>query len=840
MAQNQYTQFKEEVVIPTLLDRYLAEAFSSMEFVDKGGKWISKYHIDGSISSSKDQSYIYKSGTILHDNNGAEVGIFDFAMAQFGTDFMETLKRLADICHLQLPEADPEYTKRMEAAKKRMDSLNASMERQKAALFVPEGKVVLDYLHNKRGYTDETIKAMGLGYLSASEAAKLNELGEELPYNIADFPLSIPYTSRGKLRGFKFRYVTDEAKAKYGKAKYRNTKSLSGKMNGLPYLYSPTNIQERVIIVEGELDALHAYTKGIKNIVATSGGALSEETLSLLKEGGTLKRVIFIPDNDPDGRGCKFVKNATKIVEEANLEAFVVTLPEGSKDVDEYLTKASANDLKTLIEQADKAKIWEFYQLIEELKKKYPEEYLSGIHESETEAAVFAIANSCKDETLREEILKHHYAPIFNIPNIDEKVLAKANEIREEKEDKTRKDKAQAAAQTYSQLVADGKVAEANSFMAEALAEQKKLGGTGTYGDLLKVPTRAERLARFKDKPEALETSYQFTEGGEPLPLTLPSGALTMVAAPTSHGKSTFLRNLAIDVAKRYEDKNVLYFTFEESEEDVIAQFTNTYVDTLLHAESSKYPQLDTIVNYYRTGETKYITDKALPEFKRKEMEFSTNYLDNGKIRIFYRDYNLETLIGALEFAVNHIPTKAIFVDYIQILRSQKLARQPRNEQLKEICISLKDFSVKYKLPVVLAAQLNRDAKTPFRMDNNQMAESSDIEKAANTIVCLWNSSFKASSYGDKGLSKDEKEELESLKNQGFELGKGGKIFAKLTKKRGSRGVGMYALLTFNGYSGKIVENYNPEAEAKGIAPEQTDLPFTQHETEQSTDDSPF
>ncbi len=823
MAQNQYTQFKAEEVIPTLLDRYLAEAFPSMEFVDRGDRWQSKYHIDGSISSSRDQSYIYKSGTILHDNNGAEIGIFDFAKAQFNTDFMETLKRLADICSLQLPEPDHEYTKSMEAAKQKQNALTASMDRQKKALFAPEGKVVLDYLHDKRGYTDDTIKAMGLGYLSQEEAARLNELGEELPTNITDFPLSIPYTSRGKLRGFKFRYVTDEAN-KYGKAKYRNTKNLSGKMNGLPFLYSPQNIKERVIIVEGELDALHAYTKGIKNVVATSGGSLKEETLSLLMESGTLKRVFFIPDNDPDGRGNKFVKNAIKIVEEQRLEAFVVTLPEGSKDVDEYLTKATANDLNALIEGADKAKIWEFWQLIDELQKKYPEEYLSGIHESETEAAVFSLANSCKSELLREEIL-NNYAKCYNIPisDIEAKVIARANEVREAEEAKNRADKAKAAADTYSKLVAEGKVGEANSFMAEALAEQKKLGGTGTYGDLLKVPTRAERLARFKDKPEALETSYQFTEGGEPLPFTLPSGALTMVAAPTSHGKSTFLRNLALDVVKRYKDKNVLYFTFEESEEDVIAQFTNTYVDTLLHAPSSKYPQLETIINYYRTGEAKYIADKALQDFQRKEMEFSTNYLDNGRIRIYYRDYNLETLIEALEFAVNHIPTKAIFVDYIQILRSQKLAKQPRNEQLKEICISLKDFSVKYKLPVVLAAQLNREAKTPFRMDNNQMAESSDIEKAANTIVCLWNSSFKASTYGDKGLSKEEKEELDTLKEKKFELGKSGKIFAKLTKKRGSRGVGMYALFEYKGYSGKIDGNYNPEAE-------QTELPYGNEE----------
>ena len=362
--------------------------------------------------------------------------------------------------------------------------------------------------------------------------------------------------------------------------------------------------------------------------------------------------------------------------------------------------------------------------------------------------------------------------------------------------------------------------------MGEAASKMKLIGDREKYGDLLRTPSREERIRKYKDKPEALRTSYQFTEGGEvELPFTLPSGALTILAAPTSHGKSTFLRNLAIDVAKRYKDENksVLYFTFEESEEDVIAQFTNTYIGKRLHAVSKKHTQIDSIIDYFKTGEPNYIggsnAEIGKDTFKRKELEFSTDYLDSGRIKIYYRDYDLETLIEALEFAVCNIPTKAIFIDYIQILRSQKFARQPRAEQLKEICISLKDFSVKYKIPVVLAAQLNREANTPLRMNNTQMAESSDIEKAANTIVCLWNSNFKLKLYGGKEPNKEEKDEIEALKTKGFEMGKEGKLFALITKIRGSRGVGMYSIFDYNGYSGKIVENYKPEAE-------QGELPF--------------
>ena len=478
--------------------------------------------------------------------------------------------------------------------------------------------------------------------------------------------------------------------------------------------------------------------------------------------------------------------------------------------------------------------------MLQPVIKEYGEENLPDAVKTDLLNRVIALANHTPNELEREEVFSY-YVSIFNVGKeqtfSEAAIRAVANRERE-REDALRIDKAigkaiQEAKELYEgtgNIQGKRDVYAALQRMGEAYSEIKLIGDREKYGDLLRIPSREERIRKYKEKPEALKTSYQFTEGGYALPFTLPSGALTILAAPTSHGKSTFLRNLAIDIAKRYKDggKSVLYFTFEESEEDVIAQFTNTYIGKRLHAESKKHTQVDSIIDYFKTGEANYIggsnAEITKAEFKQKEKEFSTNYLDSGRIRIYYRDYNLETLIEALEFAVCNIPTKAIFIDYIQILRSQKFARQPRAEQLKEICISLKDFSVKYKIPIVLAAQLNREANTPLRMNNTQMAESSDIEKAANTIVCLWNSNFKTP-YGKEPVGL-EKTEIDTLKNKGFDMGKDGSIFALVTKIRGSRGVGMYSIFKYNGYSGKIVENYDPEKEQPEA--EQGELPFSQ------------
>lgn len=830
MSDNKLTEFKNEVLVPTLLDSYLDKAFPEMEFRQRGTKWTSRYHIDGKASHSPDQSYIYKNGSTLCDQNGAKIGIVDFAAEKYNTDFVGAVEILSKVCSLELPKQDG-ISKEFESFRKKQENLETSKSRQTAALFSPSGAEALRYLKEVRGYTEDVIRAMGLGYLSSDEAAQLQKLGEGLPQNIQDFPLSIPYYSKGKLRGFKFRYISADAQAKYNKGKYRNTTSLNGKMNAFPFGYDPQQIKDEVIVVEGELDALHIKAKGITNVVATSGGSLKEETLSLLVESGKLKKVTFIPDNDESGQGFKFVEDAIKLVEEFGLSSFVVELPEGSKDVDEYLCKNPVESLSGLISNAREGYYWIYDRIVKEEYRKLPNGYQNDRQSHEIQDKVFSLVDHIKNDVTREVILSS-FAEAYGIADIDKAVINWANKRQEAAETRKIESKTKDAATAALRLLEEGRGDEARSVMEEALADAKKMDSNKKFRDLLHVTTRAERLQKFKDKPTALETSYcfEFGEyGDEPLPLTIPSGALTIIAAPTSHGKSTFLRNLALDVAKRYKEKSILYFTFEESEEDVIAQLTNTYIGKRLHAESRKHSQLESIVDYFKTGEASFIgganAEITREEFLRKEEEFSTQYLDSGIIRTFYKDYDLETLVDAMEYAVDNIPTRAIFIDYIQILRSTKFAKHTRTEQLKEICISLKDFSVKHKLPVVLAAQLTREAKTPFRMDNTQMSESSDIEKAANTIICVWNSQFKPTTYGEKGQGKDEKAEIDKLqKEKGFELGKRGKLFVKLTKRRGSRGVGMYSILEYKGYSGKAVENYTPETE-QSLPLEEQSLP---------------
>lgn len=835
------TRFINDDLKPRLYS-HIPQIFPELHFTKKGDKYVSSYHADGTEGTGRkeDRSVVTKKQpTKVFDNTRQEAKdvITLFMENNRITEVWEAVNKLCSIVGILPPENTPEGKERYRQQEQRRTALEASAERQKKALFAPEGRAVLDYLHS-RGWTDSEIQEAELGYISTMEANTINA-----QRSIGDFyTLSIPLRSGSVLYGFKFRTIRKDTN---GQDKYTYLYGTEKRTN----LFNLTGIQQEdgaITVVEGELDALHAQVRGINGVVATGGGKLTGELLDVATGRG-IKRITLLFDKDE--RGAKFVRESIDVAHQRGISVLVATFPDGESlsdgrpihDIDEYLQAHTPQELQSLINNALSGSKFLLEDLVQATIKEHGEENLTDVIELDLRNKVIALANHTPNEVERDFILTS-YANLVNIDGkqaFSEAALRAVADRERAAEDALRIEKETGRAIEDAKLLLDRErdVQGALQKMGEAVSRIKLIGDREKYGDLLRTPSREERIRKYKDKPEALRTSYQFKEGGElELPFTLPPGALTILAAPTSHGKSTFLRNLAIDVAKRYRDENksVLYFTFEESEEDVIAQFTNTYIGKRLHAPSKKYTQVDTIIDYFKTGNPQYVggnnAEISQDEFKRRELEFSTDYLDSGRIKIYYRDYDLETLIEALEFAVCNIPTKAIFIDYIQILRSQKFARQPRAEQLKEICISLKDFSVKHKIPVVLAAQLNREAITPLRMNNTQMAESSDIEKAANTIVCLWNSNFMPNKYGVRAMEPKEQDEIKALKDKGFEMGKDGSIFALVTKIRGSRGVGMYSIFEYKGYAGKVVENYKPEAE-------QQDLPFAPSADEAETNE---
>lgn len=324
------------------------------------------------------------------------------------------------------------------------------------------------------------------------------------------------------------------------------------------------------------------------------------------------------------------------------------------------------------------------------------------------------------------------------------------------------------------------------------------------YSKYLVIQDYREELSK---EVEGIKTDYLFRNSqGEEEYLTLPSETLTFICGQSSHGKTRYLENLALQVAgKTQEGESVLFFTFEESFKSIFLQSANikTGVERLSQY-GTKNPEV--LRDYFTHKEEESwkpkSPDKVWTEALPRINEFESLY-KTGRLRIYYTpDLHSGDLCDLLKWLSSRIRIKAVFIDYVQAM--YKGVRIERREELREICKELKQTSVELQIPFVLSAQLNRDTPNPTSMSGDNIAESADINRYADLVVCLWNSAF-INDVKDKDRYIDSKPEKE-LRERGFILGEEGKLYALLTKNRGGTPY-LDSVLTFNGKTGEIPTN---------------------------------
>lgn len=343
----------------------------------------------------------------------------------------------------------------------------------------------------------------------------------------------------------------------------------------------------------------------------------------------------------------------------------------------------------------------------------------------------------------------------------------------------------------------------------------------GKWGKYLHIPSLSEVSSV---KRGGIETDYRFSTGGakpKEEALTLRSGALTLICGKSSHCKSKFLQNLSLQIANdnfNHEDEVVLFFSYEEELSEVLAQFANIHSDTP-GISRVDYSNTEAIIEYFKTRSLPMCDQATISKVTPKLEEFESLY-NSGGLRVFYSDLSSEDLCELVRYYSSQIKVKAVFVDYIQLLymsseRKKERRINDRREEIKEICNELRTLAIDLSIPVVSSAQLNRETPNPTDMSEDNIADSADITRYANTIVCLWNSSFSNVKGGKE--SYIESPDYKTIKAKGFTLGEGGKIYARITKNRGGTPY-TDTVLDFRGETGKIYSNNDlPEEIHTGV-----------------------
>jgi DNA primase len=836
---SKYSNLKDFIdyeLYPYLFEN-IDRAFPDMEFKRKGNKWISPYHLDGSRSNSADQTFMTSAMKhYIKDNGGDGRTLIDFEIKRTGADFITALKRLAEVCHLELPNSDTEEYKEY---KKRQEYREQANKKFISSLWsgTPEANEVLNYLRSRK-WTDEDIKKGELGYIDGTILASLPNK-EDYSFTTpkgdaigASHRLTIPYRNGSRLFGFKFRNISysQEDKDK-GRTKYLNSKGLTkgGGLFGIGIGYKE---QEDITIVEGELDALHAKVRGATNIVATTGGSIGEgQAEEAIKRG--VRRFTLLFDNDE--RGKSFIESSIRVLEPLHVSIHIASLPDKVKDTDEYLETHSIEEWEEEVKHSIPVCLWRFYKCKDKYKALWEEQ---GEGENATYKQIEDFLYKEVEEIVNApNTLPHERELVFNelqliSPELSNEFKAYMNRAYIRRQDKQREDDTKKASAQIESLLKDNRIDDALKVMEETTRKQGAKDKATEFASIFAPSTPNEYYNLLSEVKDGLPTGIVFEGKGQREELTLNSG-LTFICAYRGHGKTSFLNNIALNEVGRNialeNDKKVLYFSYEVDKRRLIADLLNTYVnDTRI----SQNP-LKTILSYFKgKGYTMFADHKSgglrredgtttIQHFETSKERFFREFLSSGRLCVVEENYKVGKLLDAIKYYISINPVSLVCIDYAQLIYSEDYSRQ-RTEEIKAIVNDIKDFANKEGIPFVLACQFNREVESPVSVDTKNIGEGGDFERIADTCIGLFNLKELHPLPKNNGEEREAKKLLGSLGVDTSDSLKPiqGKLFVRLLKRR----YGYYPLDTILEWEGRTKKITLNAPELLKVEHQQTEL----------------
>ncbi|MBU1662614.1 MAG: DNA primase [Chloroflexi bacterium] len=250
-------------------------------------------------------------------NEGGD--IFNYVMKKEGWDFPEALRVLAEQAGVELKPLTPQQQEQTEEHEHLRALLEDAVTFYRHNLLnTPAGQDALEYLH-KRGLSDETIEAFGLGYAPDSWDAATNHFKSKnyTQKDLIDTGLVSERDSggiydrfrqrvvlpirdeRGRMTGFGARTLDPEGLPKYLNSPQTVIFDKGHILFGLDRARKPIRAQDQVVIVEGYMGVLAPHQHGFTNVVATMGTALTDNHLQLIKR--FTRRIVLAMDSDAAG-----------------------------------------------------------------------------------------------------------------------------------------------------------------------------------------------------------------------------------------------------------------------------------------------------------------------------------------------------------------------------------------------------------------------------------------------------------------------------------------------------------------------------------------------------------
>lgn len=295
--------------------------------------------------------------------------IFKFLMDYKKISFIESVQEVADQLGIPLEYEESGYEEKQSEQEELFDiNTEAAKYFSNNLLNDEEGEGARLYLQ-ERNIKQQTIRAFGLGYtlrgwenfinfakgkgVNLEKAETLGLIGkgkdgryyDKLPGRLI-FPI---FTPNGRVVAFAGRVLDPEERGgKYINSPESIIYSKSKVLYGLSLAKDEIRRLNKAILVEGYMDLISLYQSGVKNVVAVSGTALTDEQVQLLSRYTNDVVLLF----DADTAGIKASMRSIEILLKKDMEVKIVSLPKG-EDPDSFINKFGKDKFDDLLKQAE-------------------------------------------------------------------------------------------------------------------------------------------------------------------------------------------------------------------------------------------------------------------------------------------------------------------------------------------------------------------------------------------------------------------------------------------------------------------------------------------------------
>jgi len=380
-------------------------------------------------------------------STGKGGNVISFLMEHEHFTYPEAIRYLADKYNIEIEET--EQSNEQKEAENERESLYLVSEFannyfQKTLHKTEQGKVIGLSYFKERGFNEEIIKKFNLGYAPDEWQAFTNEalkkgyninylektgltiVKEDKSFDRFKGRVMFPIKSMsGRVLGFGGRILVNDKKA----AKYLNSPE-SDIYHKSKVLYGIYNAKQTIAkedncyLVEGYTDVIQFYQVGIKNVVSSSGTALTPEQIRLVNRLTKNITVLF----DGDAAGIRASLRGIDLILEQGMNVKVCTFPNG-EDPDSFAKNNTLEELLIYLEENAKDFIQFKANILYEASKNDP------IKKAETIRDIVNSISKIPDRIKREiyvqecsKIMDISEAVLFStLAQINQKVLNESN-----------------------------------------------------------------------------------------------------------------------------------------------------------------------------------------------------------------------------------------------------------------------------------------------------------------------------------------------------------------------------------------------------------------------------